>query len=73
MGEDAKAKLAPFSALNGDESYQNRDLEKVFANLYKFIDFETVCGWTPWLYCLSHLCFFFSRDHIDSHSFIYLY
>ncbi|KAF3789706.1 Hydroxymethylglutaryl-CoA synthase [Nymphaea thermarum] len=35
VGEDAKAKLAPFSALNGDESYQNRDLEKVSQQVAK--------------------------------------
>ncbi|XP_031476484.1 hydroxymethylglutaryl-CoA synthase-like isoform X2 [Nymphaea colorata] len=35
VGEDAKAKLAPFLALNGDESYQNRDLEKVSQQVAK--------------------------------------
>ncbi|KAK9125186.1 hypothetical protein Scep_014032 [Stephania cephalantha] len=29
VDEDAKEKLAPYSALSGDESYSNRDLEKV--------------------------------------------
>jgi len=29
IDEAAKEKLAPFSTLSGDESYQNRDLEKV--------------------------------------------
>lgn len=29
IDEAAKEKLAPFSTLSGDESYQSRDLEKV--------------------------------------------
>lgn len=30
VDETGKEKLAPFSTLSGDESYQNRDLEKVW-------------------------------------------
>ncbi|KAK9098254.1 hypothetical protein Syun_025299 [Stephania yunnanensis] len=30
VDEDAKEKLAPYSALSGDESYSNRDLEKCY-------------------------------------------
>ena len=29
VGKDAMEKLEPFSSLSSDESYQNRDLEKV--------------------------------------------
>ncbi|KAK9134713.1 hypothetical protein Syun_014043 [Stephania yunnanensis] len=29
VDEDAKEKLAPYSALSSDESYSNRDLEKI--------------------------------------------
>ncbi|KAF5729937.1 3-hydroxy-3-methylglutaryl Co-enzyme A synthase [Tripterygium wilfordii] len=35
VDESAKEKLAPFSALSGDESYQSRDLEKVSQQLAK--------------------------------------
>ncbi|XP_043716574.1 hydroxymethylglutaryl-CoA synthase-like [Telopea speciosissima] len=35
--EVAKEKLAPFSALSGDESYQSRDLEKVSQQLAKHL------------------------------------
>ena len=30
VDEAGKQKLEPFTSLSGDESYQNRDLEKVF-------------------------------------------
>ncbi|CAN6485034.1 unnamed protein product [Victoria cruziana] len=35
VGEEAQEKLAPFSSLTGDESYQNRDLEKVSQQVAK--------------------------------------
>lgn len=35
VDEDARKALEPFKSLSGDESYQNRDLEKV-DNLVEF-------------------------------------
>ncbi|KAK9142283.1 hypothetical protein Syun_011683 [Stephania yunnanensis] len=35
VDEDAKEKLAPYSALSGDESYSNRDLEKMSQQVAK--------------------------------------
>ncbi|KAK9143568.1 hypothetical protein Syun_012968 [Stephania yunnanensis] len=42
VDEDAKEKLAPFSALSGDESYSNRDLEKMSQQVAKRLYNEKV-------------------------------
>ncbi|KAK9147689.1 hypothetical protein Scep_006446 [Stephania cephalantha] len=42
VDEDAKEKLAPYSALSGDESYSNRDLEKMSQQVAKRLYNEKV-------------------------------
>ncbi|KAK9107244.1 hypothetical protein Syun_023255 [Stephania yunnanensis] len=44
VDEDAKEKLAPYSALSGDESYSNRDLEKVGSVYAPFFLFIAICA-----------------------------
>ena len=53
VDEAAKEKLAPFSTLTGDESYQSRDLEKVRLESLVALIFRPCCihSWNLW-YCL---------------------
>ncbi|KAK9088817.1 hypothetical protein Scep_027899 [Stephania cephalantha] len=44
VDEDANEKLAPYSALSGDESYSNRDLEKVGSVYAPFFLFIAICA-----------------------------
>lgn len=43
VDEAAKEKLAPFSTLTGDESYQSRDLEKVRLESLAALMFRPCC------------------------------